>query len=312
MNIEEINQRLAGNGISVTGSYVHAKASEAYVEVEVIDACGTPIWNGAIPYQYRRTGLRLGAEQEIADYLLSVRDCFLPANVQEWANRERQYWDENFQQLPVTAPIFRKLLSMEWVYGHEFPLNPDGTSNTNPQRRIQDIKDKGYTVASKREGKQWKRKLLPLPRQLAHSYEAIKPVHRKRILEVLNAENVYELSTANRVGLIPDHKFPEIRWDADTPQENPVDISDEGIRAKFQLLDNQRNQQKREVCRRCFQNGERGTLFGINFFYAGGNRWDNAIPQTGAAAEQGCVGCGWYDIRAWRQALNSRIGNAPE
>ena len=312
MNITEINQRLAGNGISVTGSYAHAKASEAYVEVDVIDACGTPIWNGAIPYQYRRTGLRLGTEQEIADYLLSVRDCFLPANVQEWANRERRCWDKKSHQLPVTAPFFHKLLSMEWVYGHEFPLNPDGTPNTNPQRRIQDIKDKGYTIASKMEGKQWKRRLLPLPRQLAHSYEAIKPAPRKRILEVLNAENVYELSTANRVGLIPDHKFPEIRWDANTPQDNPIDISDEDIRAKFQLLDNQRNLQKREVCRRCFQTGERGTLFGINFFYAGGNRWDGAIPQTGAAAEQGCVGCGWYDIRTWRQALNNRIGSTPE
>ena len=312
MNITEINRRLAGNGISVTGSYTHAKASEAYVEVDVIDACDAPIWNGAIPYQYRRTGLRLGTEQEVADYLLSIRDCFLPANVQEWANRERRYWDDNFQKLPVTTPFFHKLLSMEWVYGHEFPLNPDGTPNTNPQRRIQDIKDRGYTIASKKEGKQWKRKLLPLPRELAHSYEAIKPALRKRILEVLNSENIYELSTANRLGLIPDHKFPEIRWDAGTPQENPVDISDDDIRAKFQLLDNQRNQQKREVCRRCFQTRERGTLFGIKFFYAGGDRWDDAIPQTGAAAEQGCVGCGWYDIRDWRQALNNRIGDTPE
>lgn len=201
---------------------------------------------------------------------------------------------------------------MEWVYGHEFPLNPDGTPNQNLQRRIQDIKDKGYIVASKKEGTVWKRRLLPLSRQHAYAYETITPALRTRILEVLKAENAYELSTASRVALLPDHKFPEIRWDTETPRENPENMTDEEIRAKFQLLDNQRNEQKREVCRRCFQTGERGTLFGINFFYEGGSRWDDTIPQTGVAAESGCVGCGWYDIHAWRQVLNSRLGNTAE
>ena len=312
MNITEINQHLIGSGINVTGAYVHTKASEAYVEVDIIDACGFPTWNGAIPYQYRRTGLWLGTEREVADYLLQIRERFEPGNVQAWANRERRYWDENFQRAAVTTPIFRRLLSMEWVYGHGFPLNPDGTPNQNLQRRIQDIKDKGYIVASKKEGTVWKRRLLPLSRQPAYAYETITRTLRTRILEVLKAENAYELSTASRAALLPDHKFPEIRWDTETARENPGNMTDKEIQAKFQLLDNQRNEQKREVCRRCFQTGERGTLFGINFFYEGGNRWDDTIPQTGAAAEPGCVGCGWYDIHAWRQALNSRLGNTAE
>lgn len=150
-----------------------------------------------------------------------------------------------------------------------------------------------------------------MPRGLAQGYETIPAELRTRILAVLNYENVYELSDANRQGLLPDHKFPEIRWDAETRRDNQADMSEDDIRAKFQLLDNQRNQQKREVCRNCFQNGDRGKLFGINFFYDGTSKWDDNVPQTGAAAEQGCVGCGWYDIQVWRDSLNNLLENSP-
>ena len=310
MNVAEINQRLSDTRINVTGSYIHAKASEAFVGVKITEASGLLVWEGAIPYQYRRTGLRLDTEQEVADYLRRIREHFEPDALQRWAKRERRYWDENFQSKPVTTPIFHRLLTMEWVSTHQFPLNPDGTSNPNLQRRIQDIKDKGYTVASQKDGRSWQRKLLPLPRRSAHTYETISKELRGRILNVLNTD-AYELTTANRTGLLPDHKFPEIRWDAETPRNNPNDMADDEIRAKFQLLNNQRNEQKREVCRHCFQTGQRGTLFGVNFFYAGGPLWDDNIPQTGAAAEPGCVGCGWYDITAWREALNNRIRNTP-
>lgn len=84
-------------------------------------------------------------------------------------------------------------------------------------------------------------------------------------------------------------------------------MSDEEIRAKFQLMTNQRNQQKREVCRTCFQTGKRGVIFGIPYFYAGGPEWDERIPQKGKAAEEGCIGCPWYDIELWRQELLRHI-----
>lgn len=86
--------------------------------------------------------------------------------------------------------------------------------------------------------------------------------------------------------------------------ENPEDMTDNEIKNKFQLIDNQRNQQKREVCRKCFQSGNRGTLFGINYFYEGTKDWAKDIPTTGKSAEQGCIGCGWYDIEKWREELN--------
>lgn len=84
-------------------------------------------------------------------------------------------------------------------------------------------------------------------------------------------------------------------------------MTDDEIRQKFQLMTNQRNQQKREVCRNCFQTGKRGQIYGIPFFYAGGPDWDNNIPQKGKEAEKGCIGCPWYDIAEWRKNLLDKI-----
>lgn len=283
------------------GVYSHNKASESYIDVIITDVNGTTIWEGAIPYQYRRTGLFLDTEVELANYLRRIKNYFNFDSIGKWVYREHKHWEENYKA-PVTTPFFYTLLSMDWV--SEFP------DNKNPQRRIQDIKEKGYTIASKAERRQLKHRLLPLPRGSVQGYETISARLRSRILNVLNSENVYELSAANRQGLLPDHKFPEIRWDAETRSENRSDMSEDDIRTKFQILDNQRNQQKREVCRHCFQTGERGMLFGINFFYAGSDKWSEHIPQTGSAAEQGCIGCGWYDIQAWRNALNESLSQS--
>ena len=87
-------------------------------------------------------------------------------------------------------------------------------------------------------------------------------------------------------------------------------MTDEEIRQKFQLLTNQRNQQKREVCRTCFQTGKRGSLFGIPYYYEGTENWDTSIPQKGKEAEKGCIGCPWYDIQEWRRHLINDLKKA--
>ena len=86
-------------------------------------------------------------------------------------------------------------------------------------------------------------------------------------------------------------------------QKVKIHMTDEEIQQKFQLLTNQRNQQKREICRRCYQTGKRGVIFGIPFYYEGNENWDESIPKTGKDAEKGCVGCPWYDIKKWREEL---------
>jgi hypothetical protein len=70
----------------------------------------------------------------------------------------------------------------------------------------------------------------------------------------------------NNSNLLPDHKFPEIRWGNDTKRDSPEHLNDKEIKEQFQLLSNQRNLQKREVCRQCYQTGDRGYPFGIKYY----------------------------------------------
>lgn len=74
-------------------------------------------------------------------------------------------------------------------------------------------------------------------------------------------------------------------------------------------MTNQRNLQKREICRKCYQTKQRGYPFGIKYWYEGNEQWDTSIPNKGKEAEQGCVGCGWYDFEKWRNALNKKLNS---
>ncbi len=307
MNINLLHEYLTNPCVRIVSlPEPHTKASESYIEVEFLDDDLNPYWSGLVPYQYRRTGLFLDDERAIAAYLEGIAEYFQP-NVREiWIQQEITYWNEHLSGRTVTKPFFDELAKLEWTSA--FP------AKDNPQRRIQDIKEMGYTIASRRVGQKMERLLLPLPRSLETGYETLSKAFRTKALRVLEYVNVYELSSANKAGLLPDHKFPEIRWDARTKAENPETMSDEAIRSKFQLIDNQRNQQKREVCRRCFQTNQRGRIFGIDFFAEGDNNWatnfvERELPvlKIGADAEIGCFGCPWYDIEAWRKALNRTL-----
>ena len=84
-------------------------------------------------------------------------------------------------------------------------------------------------------------------------------------------------------------------------------MTDDEIKDKFQLIDNKRNEQKREACRNCVQSGIRGTVYGIKFYYEYGKSWPKDFLVRGKQAEGGCVGCGWYDIAKWREELNKKL-----
>ena len=72
-------------------------------------------------------------------------------------------------------------------------------------------------------------------------------------------------------------------------------------------MTNQRNQQKREVCRSCYQTDKRGVIYGISYYYEGNENWPENVPKNGKEAENGCKGCGWYDIKKWRKSINQII-----
>lgn len=287
---------------------VNSKASEVYVDV--VFTYENSAWAGYVPIEYRRTGVSIDFEdkEKLYPYLNFVYVQMKPDKIDAWKKNQEEFWKTK-PGATTTKEFFDTLAEGGWKCGAcEMPRNP------NPQRRIQDLKEFGYTIATDLSrycphcGRNTSQRiLLPIIRggNEGNGYETWSPALRKRIVQILGSVDVYE--NVYSPHCLPDHKFSEIRWDDSTKAENPDTMSDEEIRAKFQLMTNQRNQQKREVCRTCFQTGKRGVIFGIPYFYAGGPEWDERIPQKGKAAEEGCIGCPWYDIELWRQELLCHI-----
>lgn len=296
MNINTLKKFLKDSNIIVSELIENNKASEKYVRTTFIQDNGFK-WDTIVPYVYRRTGLNIRDEKELAEYLISIKPYFQEEEMKKWKSQEL---NRNLIKGDVTPDFFNTLLSFKEEF-ENFPYN------TNPARRIQDIKDTGYTIASvpRPNGlKGYNRILLPLPLYTETGYETFTPQFKARVIRLLKQQNAFEAKRTNKKALIPDHKFSEVRWDDETKTENSMEMTDEEIIQKFQLLDNQRNQQKREICRRCFQEGKRGNIYGINYFYQGDENWDPKIPPIGKEAEKGCIGCPWYDIELWRKKLN--------
>lgn len=296
MNITKLQSLLKSTGIVVTDIYENNKASEVYVKTTFRQDDGFK-WTTYVPYVDRRAGLNIEDEQELASYLISLKKYFTPTAMQSWREQELK---RGLIGGDVTPIFFKVLLSFKEEF-ENFPNNP------NSARRIQDIKDAGYTLASvpRPSGfKGFNRILLPIPLHTEMGYETFTTQFKARVIRLLNGINAFEARETTKKALIPDHKFSEVRWDEATKGENPMDMTDSEIIQKFQLLDNQRNQQKREICRKCFQEGKRGTIYGIKFFYKGTENWDDNIPVKGKEAEKGCIGCPWYDIEEWRRKLN--------
>jgi rhodanese-related sulfurtransferase len=137
-----------------------------------------------------------------------------------------------------------------------------------------------------------------------------------KLVEKIMAEYAYEDVIEQRVRakheLVIDHRFPMERW-GQKEIPNSVAMTPDEIRKKFQLLKKDaagnHNLLKSRACERCIATGKRGTPFGIEYWYAGDENWTVPV-QRGPEAEQGCVGCGWYDFDIWRTSLNQRLRSA--
>ena len=133
----------------------------------------------------------------------------------------------------------------------------------------------------------------------------------EQILTVLNHTDVVEQRERPDHELVVDHKFPMIRWGS-TEDPHGSDLSAEVIQGRFQLLKKDQagnhNLLKSRACEICFSKGLRGAPFGIHYYYVGNENWPEKVPTKGAAAERGCVGCGWYDFAVWREGLNKTLG----
>lgn len=287
----------------------HLKASEEYLHVEFHYPGNS--WDGWVPVVYRRTGVSIKPDQtdRIIAYLNLVYEQMNPIHFPAWQKEQERFWREEKPNAGVTKAFFDSLVKGGWQCVEcTLPKNP------NWARRIQDLKEFGYTISTDTKrlcpncGKNRTHlMLLPIKRGNAegNGYEAWSPALRKRIIRVLGGMDVYEGTVSAHC--LPDHKFSEIRWDEATKEENPDSMTDQEIKEKFQLLTNQRNQQKREACRTCFQTGKRGSIYGIPFYFVGNENWDAAIPEKGKDAEKGCIGCPWHDIAEWKRQLLMRL-----
>ena len=287
----------------------HSKASERYVDVSFTYEEKTVYTS--VPIEYRRTGLDIPGDDmdAVLEYLDKIYDELNPKNWDKWRKEQLLFWSSK-ANAGVTKAFFDALAkTFDYICVNcQLPQNP------NWARRIQDLKEFGYTIATQlaRHCPHCNKNtthliLLPIKRGGVTGYETWSPELRERIVKLLNSYDVFEAKQIRKEGLLPDHKFSEIRWDENTKRESLETLTDAEILRDFQLMSNQRNQQKREVCRNCYQSGKRGIIYGIPFFYEGTEDWDSTIPRKGKEAEKGCVGCAWYDIERWRHELIKRL-----
>ncbi len=145
--------------------------------------------------------------------------------------------------------------------------------------------------------------------QSANSAANIPKILANRILEVYNYTDIIEQRKRTAQELVIDHRFPMLRWGESEPP-HLSSMSEDEIKKKFQLLkkdmSGNHNLLKSRSCERCKKTDKRGTPLNINFWYEGGEKWSSSHKE-GAEAEAGCVGCGWYDFAAWRNALNQKL-----
>ncbi len=148
--------------------------------------------------------------------------------------------------------------------------------------------------------------------QQSNSASGIPESLQKRVFEHYGYVDAIEQRKRQAHELTVDHRVPMERW-GESEENNDANMSEEDIQRKFQLLkkdsSGNHNLLKSRACERCIKTGKRGYPMGVKYFYEGDEDWPAGCPDTGKEAEEGCIGCGWYDVEAWRQSLNSQLGS---
>ncbi len=132
----------------------------------------------------------------------------------------------------------------------------------------------------------------------------------RRAYTVLGKRDVVDNTERSINELTLDHKLPLKRWNETTSkhQTDYQNMTDSDIKELFQLLKKSNgnvshNLLKSRACEHCFETGERGTPFGIRYFYSGTAEWKGKDEYD----PRGCLGCGWYDVEKWRESLNRHL-----
>lgn len=146
----------------------------------------------------------------------------------------------------------------------------------------------------------------------ANSASGLPASLQEKIRNHYHNEDVIEQRPRQKHELVIDHRFPMERWGTAEDSNSP-DMTDEEIEEKFQLLkkddSGNHNLLKSRACERCIATGKREGPLGIMFFYEGDENWPEDCPSKGEEAKRGCIGCGWYNFQAWRDALNEKLSS---
>lgn len=88
LDLKKIQQNLDGANITVLEFLNNTKASEYYIRTKFVQNDGFS-WTTIVPYIYRRTGLELKSEKDIANYLKSVKKYFTKEWMDSWVEKEK-------------------------------------------------------------------------------------------------------------------------------------------------------------------------------------------------------------------------------
>lgn len=159
----------------------HAKASEEYIHVQF--RYGNDTWDGWVPVEYRRTGVSIKSQDELHEHLNAVYEQMSPEKMETWLSTQEVFWREEKGNATKTKAFFNSLITGGWqCVSCTLPPNP------NWARRIQDLKEFGYTLATdtKRLCEHCKSNkthilLLPIERGVmeGNGYETWSPALRK-------------------------------------------------------------------------------------------------------------------------------------
>lgn len=297
--IKELQKELQSDGIQIGETYIHKKLKQRIVKTKFIQDDGYE-FTTYVPYIDMGKGINNEDVKSISQYLRSIKKYFTKSWIESWKREQKKLWNTEYSHRDETKPFLFLLLSLR--------LENDTLGNANYASRIRDLRKIGYTIVTIHiKGKGYCRIMLPFPTHPEAKYETVPKNITQTLARLKRCIEAYSGEKMDEDFLLADHKFPESRWDENTPEVNDSNMSETEILRKFQLLDNASNLRKKQMCESCIDSGERPSMYGISFFYKGSQKWDESIPTRGKEAEKGCVGCPWYDIEKWKKELNKQL-----
>lgn len=183
-------------------------------------------------------------------------------------------------------------------------------SGSQPAAYIRDFTDEGFEFVSKSGAGAVDRRHcescgeITTHRKMKYPFPSAKPITRQempesfkqRVRDLYDNQDAFNLSSPGGTPEV-DHRKPRIRW-SESEDFDYENMTDAEVRENFQILSSKNNLLKSRKCEACVETGNRPKFHGIDFYYAGGEKYEEDI---------GCEGCGWYNAHKWRRELNNLI-----